>query len=334
MHAKRIRFLLVSLAILVILTGSAALSPAAASGCTYQFGFATLFDAVPDTIGACTSDLQYTANGDATQYSEHGMLKWRKADNWTSFTDGYRTWVLTSQGVQTRLNSERFGWEMGLAAETDYINDLKTAFQTAVKDAEITDASEISRQLKSVTPDNQQIVWRGIPGQSEVLVVSWTSYTGYKDQLGKAATASREIWVTLAPDLKQVINNDPSADKTLRAEQLLGLPPNNGKTLVYEMWVSPQDLFRPSPDPEITDHEAELDFPDSHLVSISPAHKKWINNLKASSYGDNGYPWTRLGYTYDWGNPNSEIGLSEFVVRQGASIEVKSAIPTDEYWLN
>ena len=27
------------------------------------------------------------------------------------------------------------------------------------------------------------------------------------------------------------------------------------------------------------------------------------------------YPWTRLGYTYDWGNPRNLVGLSEFVLR-------------------
>jgi hypothetical protein len=162
----------------------------------------------------------------------------------------------------------------------------------------------------------------------------WTNWTGYREQLGKPSTASREMWVTLAPDLHQFIRSDSAADKTLRAEQLLGLPPNNGKTWVYELWVNPIDLFRPSPDPEISDHEAELDFPQSRYATISAEHQQWINDLKTKSYGPNGYPWTRLGYTYDWGNPNSEVGLSEFVIRPGATVEFKSATPTDDYWLN
>jgi hypothetical protein len=36
---------------------------------------------------------------------------WRKADNWTAFTDGYRTWVNGPAGLVRRLNTERFPWE-------------------------------------------------------------------------------------------------------------------------------------------------------------------------------------------------------------------------------
>jgi hypothetical protein len=98
------------------------------------------------------------------------------------------------------------------------------------------------------------------------------------------------------------------------------------------MWVSPNDLFRPSPDPEISDHEAELDFPESRrYVTVSQSHRKWINDLIQTSYGPDGYPWTRLGYTYDWGNPADEIGLSEFVIRSGATITVKAVTGTLGY---
>ena len=40
-----------------------------------------------------------------------GLLVWRKADNHTAFTDGYRTWVDGPKGVQKRLNTQRFAWE-------------------------------------------------------------------------------------------------------------------------------------------------------------------------------------------------------------------------------
>jgi hypothetical protein len=40
-----------------------------------------------------------------------GLLVWRKADNWTAFTDGYRTWINGPAGIQQRLNTQRFSWE-------------------------------------------------------------------------------------------------------------------------------------------------------------------------------------------------------------------------------
>lgn len=97
------------------------------------------------------------------------------------------------------------------------------------------------------------------------------------------------------------------------------------------MIVYKYDLFRPSPDPEITDHEAQLSFPDSKFLNVINEYIKWFNGQKAESYGQGGYPWTRLGYTYDWGNPDSEVGLSEFVINQGSIIEVNGSYSLRDY---
>jgi hypothetical protein len=43
-------------------------------------------------------------------------MVWRKADNWTAFTNGHRTWVNGPFGVMERPNEERFEWEAGSAA--------------------------------------------------------------------------------------------------------------------------------------------------------------------------------------------------------------------------
>ncbi len=69
-------------------------------------------DLLPATIGACLDDEQHNpTNGDGLQHTSNGLLVWRKADNVTAFTDGYRTWVNGPRGVQERLNSQRFPWE-------------------------------------------------------------------------------------------------------------------------------------------------------------------------------------------------------------------------------
>jgi len=170
------------------------------------------------------------------------------------------------------------------------------------------------------------------------LVSTWTSWTGYDNQVGQSITTSRETWVTAVPELqtfcKQKLQNVANlSDRNLRLEQLLGLPPNNGKTRFVEFWVNPQDLFRPSADSEVIDNIAFGEFtqlPDT--VSTKPEYVQWFENLKSKSYNaTGGYPWTRLGYTYDWGNPTSEVGLSEFVIRTGANIEVKSVQTNDKY---
>ena len=48
---------------------------------------------------------------------------------------------------------------------------------------------------------------------------------------------------------------------------------------------------------------------------------------------DEVYPWTRLGYAYDWGNPQSEVGLSEFVIKKGALVQIHAVTFIDDYCL-
>ncbi|MDG9668880.1 hypothetical protein ONV78_14140 [Hahella sp. CR1] len=210
--------------------------------------------------------------------------------------------------------------------------NLSQAYADAVRDAEIVEPNEISKNLTAITPLNPALEWSG--DRQKVLVTTWTSWDGYDNSVGQTQALSREVWVTVVPEVKNFCRaRYKFPEQTiLRLEQLLGLPPGDNKTKFVEMWVSPSDLFRPSPDPEISDHEAELDFPVSdRFVTVSKEHKEWFKNLRKTSYGENGYPWTRLGYTYDWGNPESEVGLSEFVIRAGANVKVHSVTKTIKY---
>lgn len=58
------------------------------------------------------------ANGDVIQLTENGAMFWRKADNWTAYTDGSRTWVMGPYGLQERGNNERFDWEAVTPVDT------------------------------------------------------------------------------------------------------------------------------------------------------------------------------------------------------------------------
>ena len=78
--------------------------------CQFVLGFATMAAAVPQ-VGTCKEQQHFAPNGDAQQLTAGGLLVWRKADNWTAFTDGYRTWLNGPNGIQQRLNTDRFSWE-------------------------------------------------------------------------------------------------------------------------------------------------------------------------------------------------------------------------------
>ncbi|MYB75820.1 MAG: hypothetical protein F4X83_01700, partial [Chloroflexi bacterium] len=87
----------------------------AAADCQIVLGFKTLRDLIGhDIVGECLEDQRYAANGNSEQQTTGGLLVWRKADNWTAFTDGYRTWINGPNGLEQRLNTERFLWEIEL----------------------------------------------------------------------------------------------------------------------------------------------------------------------------------------------------------------------------
>ena len=101
-------------------------SPALAQqpSCTYQLGFKLIADQIPNVVGRCLEDEHFNvANGNAEQrtsahHGQGGLLVWRKSDNWTAFTDGHWTWVNGPNGLQRRLNAERFPFERDAVAPT------------------------------------------------------------------------------------------------------------------------------------------------------------------------------------------------------------------------
>ncbi len=89
-------------------------APAAAAtgSCQFRFGFKLLHDMASITVGNCLEDEGHNPqNGDGLQHTTNGLLVWRKADNWTAFTNGYWTWINGPNGLVQRLNTQRFPWE-------------------------------------------------------------------------------------------------------------------------------------------------------------------------------------------------------------------------------
>jgi len=262
--------------------------------------------------------------------------------------------------------------------------DPYTEYMKACEDASQLTTAKISRHLTPIMPENTNLVWEDNVVGSRVLVVSWVDQNAcniYKCpdggcgptdtcKEGKECQYSRDTYVTLAPELKDFFKYHVATP--MRIAQLLGLPPTDAqkKVCFLEMWVSPSDLFRPSPDPEVTDQEAEIGFPGGkystrfrqyaamELVFADmtcdpeqcPACNEWnqcgfttyqnyINNRKKYIYtATSPYPWTSLGYTYDWGNPVNHVGLSEFVVNgkkfdgSKISVGIKAVTATADYF--
>jgi len=220
------------------------------------------------------------------------------------------------------------------------INDRNTGnqailYQQSIVDAMSPDSAKVCTNLVSVNEQNNSLIWKTIDGEDYLLVVTWKqNISYYKPYLDSAFfnTGNYPIWITTAPELKNRMKQLKADDTNLRLKELLGLPPNSVYSYFVEFWVKPEDLFRPCPDKEITDNRCDLCFPENS----DTIHINWINQNRIDRYYPcnlyNKYPWTQLGYTYDWNPKNrSHVGLSEFVIGTHKNIVVNAIYTTEEY---
>ncbi len=247
---------------------------------------------------------------------------------------------------------------------------LQSMYSTAVYDARTVTPAKISRTLTAITSDNRNLVWENALPGSRVLLLSWIKksdeiyYNGIYDpacNLGSSnCTLKADLWVTVVPEMKNLFPG--TIPQPLRIAQLLGVPPEYAleERSMVELWVSPRDLFRPCPDPEITDNECQAEFTSdpfrtftsTELVRATEGpgwnvfmnYTGWFNNRRDYIYTNarnyptsSPYPWSRLGYTYDWGS-SAHFGLSEFVIhgrksdKSGISVGIRSLKSTADYF--
>jgi len=118
------RRLVAIIAIMLSLLPSVALAQSAPA-CQFELGFLALDKLIPTPAGSCLENENHNPlNGDGLQHTQGGLMVWRKADNWTAFTDGYHTWINGPLGLQERLNSEQFPWEQAEQAQTPAVTLL------------------------------------------------------------------------------------------------------------------------------------------------------------------------------------------------------------------
>ena len=164
--------------------------PAAAASCEYVLGFRALHDLIPNVVGDCVVDEHHNpANGDGLQEAtgvggRGGLLAWRKADNWTAYTDGYRTWVNGPNGLQQRLNTERFTWE---ADSASFPAPRPATGQPAAPTAGLSVGSGAVVATDSLT-------LRGGPGAGNPAVATLASGTALKLLAGPTGPAGDTWW--------------------------------------------------------------------------------------------------------------------------------------------
>ncbi len=188
-------------------------------------------------------------------------------------------------------------------------------------------ATQPYRFLSSITEAD-------VDAEGYVRMVTWTDRNAaekYFPAPGSQHTMGTHLtWVTKVSQMKAAAK-ELHLDKLkgqrlpLRMEQLLGIPPACDTTGTFmEILVRPADLFRPCRDPEINDCECALQFPTGAYSTPNPAYTTMYEGLITSA---NGYPWTRLGYTWDWQAKSNHFGPSEYIIYPGAVVKIVSKTP-------
>jgi hypothetical protein len=201
--------------------------------------------------------------------------------------------------------------------------------------------------LLVLEPANAALRW---DAKGRVLVTTWTRtqfYTAPEYQTGYEFALYGETWFTAGNQVQDACraSGKTGDELDLRLEQLLGTPPGGTYDAFLQVWIDPDSLFRPCADPSVTATTCSVAAP---LTSRAPdqvgwdctapatPHAQWLCNSWTIRYGNSDplrqYPWTALGYTYDWSPENpSGVGPSEFVANATTKVVFEHLVPTQDF---
>ncbi|MDX1939179.1 MAG: hypothetical protein SFU99_01425 [Saprospiraceae bacterium] len=215
---------------------------------------------------------------------------------------------------------------------------IQKIYNKSIADTAKPEPTEVDNNLLAITKETPGLVWKTINGEDYLLVSSWkgdTTYYKNDPNTGFYNTGKYIIWVTAAPQLQALCKDKKFGRKEgldLRLKQFFGMPPNTEKKYFVEFWVRPQDLYRPCPDNEVNDKSCGLCFAEN----APKEYQEWFKNQRNTSYYNcnwyDNYPWTQLGYTYDWSPRNkTHIGLSEYIIGENKKVVVNGFVTTADY---
>ena len=212
--------------------------------------------------------------------------------------------------------------ETDISAESE--TDQQTLFDDAVEDAMIIDKDEI---LPVVSLEEGQ-PYAVYDQEGRILLYTFHKYPDSYPEGADVKLEWGNVWTFTGGELEDWYqeNKEGVTDWQTRMKELLGLTPDNESNYVTAMWVKPEDVFRPAYISDI----GTVEMTDSFSEDVDADYKAWFDANIISSYYDGEYPWTRLGYTYDWADNGQAYGLSEFIVKQDSDVKVAYTVELGE----
>lgn len=215
---------------------------------------------------------------------------------------------------------------VGCAGEVAPSNEALWA--AAMADAVWSEEDEVM-ELVCLTRQDPQVIWD--QAGERVLLITWH---GYEEPCEPGdPLAHGDIWATSLGELANWYKEHGGGvtDWDLRFAQLLGMPDDGSCTRFSAFWIAPSEVIRPA---YVTDVTAQM--VNGYDQITDPAYQAWFDDNIIYSYFASEYPWTRLGYTYDWSGVDPAYGLTEFLVADGSRTEIAFTCSTEELvaWLD
>ncbi|NMF65501.1 hypothetical protein DP113_30305 [Brasilonema octagenarum UFV-E1] len=221
---------------------------------------------------------------------------------------------------------------------------LKKKLDEAIQDAKRPSQDKVVNNLWRLSISNSKIKTRIKNGKTEFLMVSWKYIKNpNEDWKPGLKQIENQTWLTASTQVKDFCHTCKGLGMkisgdimlSLRLQQYLGLilNKNSNKTHFVEMWVKAEDLSRPCLNSKINNSSCQV-------FAVPPINNPVLQKIYKNSFeGEEHYPWTGLGYTYDWGNPQKpHVGASEFIINATVTspitVEVVSITATKEYCKN
>jgi hypothetical protein len=212
--------------------------------------------------------------------------------------------------------------------------DSQAAYAAALADAAVASPAKV-------------VPLRPLPAGDSVTMVSWVTAQRLpcaKDALPcDMQVGADRLWVTLGGEVQALCKTWGLQGDALRSriEQLLGLPTNSPaqyrKTQFVLLEIARDRVERPCLGLGQNNAAQPLCTIDLQ-PGTSADMRMFVGQQMAAAYVmDNpkgpGYPYTRLGYTYDWAASAlpGHYGASEFVVAPGSLAKAVRIVATDDY---
>lgn len=211
----------------------------------------------------------------------------------------------------------------GCAKKNEAVKTPGELYHNAITDAAFADEDEIL-PLVSLVESDPMTTWK----DGKVLLLTWHNYPDSYPKGENVTIQWGPVWTFTDKEIASYGKElRKSAEPETRLKQLIAFAPDSEHSTVTGFWVDPKNVKRPAYQSDPTIGDMTIDFGEN----VDEEYQEWFDENILWSYYYGGYPWTRLGYTYDWADNGTEYGMTEFIVESGAEVKVEFTETTDEF---